>query len=200
MTPARLLSVRLHVHTHTPLTVRMPLVGLDRVTSSAPCSASELPAPPASWHISAHLHDIRCPLPTSRTPPRKPGPLFAFHVAMKMAWKWFVEKDSKVVAGGGLCAPPCTCAFIPSPVVVRCGYSVFFASSYFISEIFRLKIYSHLVCLVGKLKDFCAGLVNCSFGASGEDKREEVFIIWEEKRRDPFTAIMFQEVECWPHL
>lgn len=76
----------------------------------------------------------------------------------------------------------------------------FFASSYFISEVFRLKIYSHLVCLVGKLKDFCAGLVNCSFGASGEDKREEVFIIWEEKRRDPFTAIMFQEVECWPHL
>lgn len=58
-----------------------------------------------------------------------------------------------------------------------------------------------VVCLVGKLKDgLCARLVNCSFGASGEDKREEVFIIWEEKRRDPFTAIMLQEVECWPHL
>lgn len=55
-----------------------------------------------------------------------------------------------------------------------------------------------IVCLVGKLRDsFCARLVNCSFGASGEDKREEVFIIWEEKQRDPFTAIMLQEVECW---
>lgn len=52
-----------------------------------------------------------------------------------------------------------------------------------------------------QIKDsFCARSVNCSFGASGEDKREEVFIIWEEKRRDPLTAIMLQEVECWPHL
>lgn len=51
------------------------------------------------------------------------------------------------------------------------------------------------------IKDvLCAGSVNCSFSASGEDKREEVFIIWEEKQRDPFTVIMLQEVECRPHL
>lgn len=45
-----------------------------------------------------------------------------------------------------------------------------------------------------------ASLANCSFGPSGEDKREEVFIISEEKQKDPFTAIMLQEEECQPHL
>lgn len=43
-------------------------------------------------------------------------------------------------------------------------------------------------------------LANCSFSPTGEDKGEEVFIIQEERHRDPFTAIMLQEVESRPHL
>lgn len=128
---------------------------------------------------------------------------------MKMAWKWFVEKVNERTARWWLVgddvlphahvrsSPRLWLYVVDTAFLTKAGLLL----RVILFQIFRLKIYSHLVCSVGKLKDsFCAGLVNCSFGASGEDKREEVFIIWEEKRRDPFTAIMFQEVECWPHL
>lgn len=55
-------SVRIYMH--TPLTVRMPLLRLNRVTSSASRSVLKLSAR-ALWYISGHLHDIGYPLPES---------------------------------------------------------------------------------------------------------------------------------------
>lgn len=96
--------VCIHTCMHTPLTVRMPLLRLNRVTSSASRSVLKLSAR-ALWYISGHLHDIRYPC-QSPLPPLKPWHLFAFHVAMKMAWKCFLEEAEEGTARwwGGWCS------------------------------------------------------------------------------------------------